>query len=74
MTQTLKFAEAAALQDLSTYVARAKRIEQQGIRLQAAGSVVAAWVPVMTPSSLMGGCPPFSDCAPWRWARAPQPT
>ncbi|WP_246836219.1 hypothetical protein [Nesterenkonia sp. NBAIMH1] len=57
MTQTLKFAEAAALQDLSTYVARAKRIEQQGIRLQAAGSVVAAWVPVMTPSSLMGRLP-----------------
>ncbi|GAB3844766.1 hypothetical protein [Nesterenkonia populi] len=57
MTQTLKFAEAAALQDLGTYVKRAKKIEQQGIRLQAVGPVVAAWVPVMTPSSLVGRLP-----------------
>lgn len=57
MTQTLTFAEAAALQDLSTYVKRAKKIEQQGIRLQAVGRVVAAWVPVMTPGSLVGRLP-----------------
>lgn len=55
--QRLRFAEAVALQDLSTYIRRARRIQEQGIRLQAAGSVLAAWVPVMTPSSLVGRLP-----------------
>lgn len=55
--ETLLFAEAVSLQDLSTYIKRARRIQEQGIRLQAAGSVVAAWVPVMTPSSLTGALP-----------------
>ncbi|GAA1817612.1 hypothetical protein [Nesterenkonia flava] len=53
----LRFAEAAALQDLATYVARARRIQEQGIRLQTVGSILAAWVPVMTPSSLVGTLP-----------------
>lgn len=56
-TATLRFAEAVALQDLSTYIRRARRIQEQGIRLQAAGDVLAAWVPVMTPSSLVGQLP-----------------
>lgn len=55
--ETLSFAEAVSLQDLSTYIRRARRIQQQGIRLQAAGPVLAAWVPVMTPSSLTGSLP-----------------
>ncbi|MCT1607139.1 hypothetical protein M3B43_07330 [Nesterenkonia massiliensis] len=57
MTQQLHFAEAATLQDLGTYVKRARRIQEQGIRLQAVGSVLAAWVPVMTPSTLTSGVP-----------------
>lgn len=57
MTEALRFAEAVSLQDLSTYVGRARRIQEQGIRLQAVGSVLAAWVPVMTPSSLVGRLP-----------------
>ncbi|WP_261623592.1 hypothetical protein [Nesterenkonia marinintestina] len=57
MTDSLRFAEAAALQDMNTYAARALRIQDQGIRLQAVGAVLAAWVPVMTPSSLVGRLP-----------------
>lgn len=55
--EELHFAEAVALQDLSTYIRRARRIQEQGIRLQAVGSVLAAWVPVMTPGSLVGRLP-----------------
>jgi hypothetical protein len=57
MTQSLRFAEAVSLQDLSTYIKRARRIQEQGIRLQAVGRVLAAWVPVMTPQSLLGQLP-----------------
>ncbi|GAA1186403.1 hypothetical protein GCM10009674_26830 [Nesterenkonia xinjiangensis] len=56
-TEVLRFAEAVALQDLSTYIRRARRIQEQGIRLQVVGSVLAAWVPVMTPGSLVGRLP-----------------
>ncbi|GAA1143659.1 hypothetical protein [Nesterenkonia lutea] len=57
MTESLRFAEAVSLQDLSTFIKRARRIQEQGIRLQAVGRVLAAWVPVMTPSSLTGELP-----------------
>lgn len=57
MTQHLHFAEAAALQDLSTYIKRGKRINEHGIRLQAVGKVLAAWLPVMTPSTLTSRIP-----------------
>lgn len=57
MTESLRFAEAVSLQDLSTYIKRARRIQEQGIRLQSVGHVLAAWVPVMTPSSLTGQLP-----------------
>lgn len=57
MTQHLHFAEAAALQDLNTYIKRGKRINEQGIRLQALGKVLAAWLPVMTPSTLTSRIP-----------------
>lgn len=57
MTQLLHFAEAAALQDLGTYIRRGRRINEQGIRLQAAGTVLAAWLPVMTPASMNSGIP-----------------
>lgn len=56
-TAELHFAEAVTLQDLGTFVRCARRIQEQGIRLQAVGSVLAAWVPVMTPSSLVGRLP-----------------
>ena len=57
MTQHLHFAEAAALQDLSTFIRRGKRINEHGIRLQASGVVLAAWLPVMTPSTLTSRIP-----------------
>lgn len=57
MTQHLHFAEAATLQDLNTYISRGRRINEQGIRLQAVGRVVAAWLPVMTPSTLTSQIP-----------------
>lgn len=57
MTDSLRFAEAVSLQDLSTYIKRARRIQEQGIRLQAVGRVLAAWVPVMTPGSLTSQLP-----------------
>ncbi|MCH8571214.1 hypothetical protein LSI54_07565 [Nesterenkonia sp. AY15] len=57
MTDSLRFAEAVSLQDLSTYIKRARRIQEQGIRLQAVGQVLAAWVPVMTPGSLTSQLP-----------------
>ncbi|TLP71152.1 hypothetical protein [Nesterenkonia sphaerica] len=57
MTPHLNFAEAAALQDLSTYISRGRRINEQGIRLQAVGTVAAAWLPVMTPATLTSRIP-----------------
>ncbi|NLS08756.1 hypothetical protein HGQ17_01795 [Nesterenkonia sp. MY13] len=57
MTQHLHFAEAAALQDLNTFVKRGRKINEQGIRLQAVGTVLAAWLPVMTPSTLTSRIP-----------------
>lgn len=57
MTQLLRFADAASLQDLGMYVKRGRRINEQGIRLQAVGSVLAAWLPVMTPGSLNSQIP-----------------
>ncbi|GAA4833722.1 hypothetical protein [Garicola koreensis] len=57
MTQLLRFAEAASLQDLGTFVKRGRRINEQGIRLQAVGTVLAAWLPVMTPGSLNSTIP-----------------
>jgi hypothetical protein len=57
MTPYLHFAEAAVLQDLNTYISRGRRINEQGIRLQAVGTVAAAWLPVMTPSTLTSRIP-----------------
>lgn len=57
MTQVLRFADAASLQDLGKYVRRGRRVNEQGIRLQAQGRVVAAWLPVMTPGSLNSRIP-----------------
>lgn len=57
MTEVLQFAEPASVQDLSRYIGRARRIQEQGIRVQGHGYVLAAWVPVMTPSSLVGRLP-----------------
>lgn len=57
MTELLRFAEAAALQDLGTFIARGRRVNEQGVRLQAVGTVVAAWLPVMTPSTLTSRIP-----------------
>lgn len=57
MTEQLHFADAASLQDLGTFIKRGRRINEQGIRLQAVGQVLAAWLPVMTPGSLTSRLP-----------------
>lgn len=54
-TGLLRFADVESLQDLSTYVARAKHLDADGaIRLQAAGRVLAAWVRVLPGQGLLG--------------------
>ncbi len=54
-TGLLGFADVESLQDLSTYVARAKHLDADGaIRLQAAGRVLAAWVRVLPGQGLLG--------------------
>ncbi|MGB3764848.1 MAG: hypothetical protein WA966_16680 [Ornithinimicrobium sp.] len=51
----LRFAEVETLQDLSTYVARARTLDAEGdIRLQARGTVLAAWVQVLPGQGLLG--------------------
>lgn len=39
------------------FVKRGRKVNEQGIRLQAVGAVLAAWLPVMTPASLNSGIP-----------------
>ena len=54
-TEVLRFADVESLQDLSTYVGRARHLEADGeIRLQAAGPVLAAWVRVLPGQGLLG--------------------
>lgn len=51
----LRFAEVEMLQDLSTYVARARSLDAEGaIRLQARGAVLAAWVQVLPGQGMLG--------------------
>lgn len=51
----LTFAEVETLQDLSTYVARARTLDADGaIRLQARGEVLAAWVRVLPGQGMLG--------------------
>ncbi len=51
----LRFADVESLQDLGTYVARARSLEDSGaIRLQAAGRVLAAWVCVLPGRGVLG--------------------
>lgn len=50
----LTFADGEALADLGTFVARARRLEEDGaVRLQAVGEVLAAWVCVVPGQGLM---------------------
>ncbi len=51
----LRFAEVETLQDLSTYVARSRSLDAEGaIRLQARGTVLAAWVQVLPGQGMLG--------------------
>lgn len=43
----------AAMRDLETYLARAARIEDGAVRIQASGGSVAVWVPVLRPASIL---------------------
>jgi hypothetical protein len=52
LTQSFRFADPRDLADLRTYATRAKAIEDGAIRLQAAGSVLAAYVCVLRPRLL----------------------
>ncbi len=51
----LRFADVEAIQDLGTYVARARHLEGEGaLRLVATGDVLAAWVRVLPGQGLLG--------------------
>lgn len=51
----LRFADVESLHDLGTYVGRARHLEADGaIRLQATGTVLAAWVRVLPGQGLLG--------------------
>ncbi len=52
LTQSFRFADPQDLADLRTFAARAKAIDDGAIRLQAAGSVLAAYVCVLRPRLL----------------------
>jgi hypothetical protein len=52
LTQSFRFADARDLADLRTFATRAKAIDDGAIRLQAAGSVLAAYVCVLRPRLL----------------------
>jgi hypothetical protein len=54
-TPTLRFADVEAIQDLGTYVARARHLDADGaVRLVASGPVLAAWVRVLPGQGLLG--------------------
>ena len=52
LTQSFRFADPRDLADLRTFATRAKTIDDGAIRLQAAGSVLAAYVCVLRPRLL----------------------
>ncbi|WP_255769527.1 hypothetical protein [Pseudarthrobacter sulfonivorans] len=52
LTQSLRFADPRDLADLRTFATRAKAIDDGAIRLQASGSVLAAYVCVLRPRLL----------------------
>ena len=52
LTQSFRFADPRDLADLRTFVTRAKSIDDGAIRLQAAGTVLAAYVCVLRPRIL----------------------
>lgn len=55
MTASLTLADAASLDDLGRYARRAKALDEDAaLRLQAGGSVLAAWVGVLPGSGLFG--------------------
>jgi len=57
LTRSLRFADPRDLADLRTYVTRAKSIEDGAVRLQAAGTVLAAYVCVLRPRTLGDATP-----------------
>ncbi|MCA1783208.1 MAG: hypothetical protein ABR500_04645 [Dermatophilaceae bacterium] len=55
MSDSLTLADAASLADLGRYAHRAKALDDEAaIRLQAAGTVLAAWVGVLPGSGILG--------------------
>lgn len=52
LTQSFRFADPRDLADLRTFVTRAKAIDDGAIRLQAAGTVLAAYVCILRPRIL----------------------
>jgi hypothetical protein len=54
VTDVLRLTDVAALSDLGRYAARARSVDGEGaMRLQAAGSVLAAWVGVLPGSGIL---------------------
>lgn len=57
MVATLHFAEPQARRDLATFLGRAARLEDGGVRLQVSSGVIAAWVPALRPQSILDASP-----------------
>lgn len=57
MNETFTLSDAQAIADLDVYVARAKRVDPDAIRLTAAGGVLAVYAPVLYPRGLLDPSP-----------------
>lgn len=57
MAVLLRFADPRGLRDLATFLGRAARIEESEVRLQLLGGVLAAWVPVLRPQTILDASP-----------------
>lgn len=57
MSTTLHLADQASLADLRTFLARAARLDDSGVRLVASGEVLAVSAPVLHPQGLMDRSP-----------------
>lgn len=57
MAALLHFTTPQVRADLATYLGRAGRIEDAGLRLQEVGGAIACWVPVLRPAGLLTDSP-----------------
>lgn len=56
-TSDLLLLDSASVADVQTFLLRAKAVNNDGVRLQAAGEVLAVWVPVLAPRMIGDAVP-----------------